>query len=168
LKNEEVGITSVGIGEIGVIRDEGRLAIYGLGSCVGLILYDEKKKIAGMAHILLPGPRSSQDTQSGLPAKYGDEALKVLLENMGYGKSNPPYWLKAGVIGGAKIFSAAEPANTGIGQRNAEGIISCLRSRSITLSWQNTGGEFGRSLAFELPAGKVLIRTLREGWRELE
>ena len=26
----------------------------GLGSCVGVVLYDEAKKIAGMVHIMLP------------------------------------------------------------------------------------------------------------------
>jgi chemotaxis protein CheD len=167
LKSERSLITSVGIGEIGVLKEDGVLAIYGLGSCVGLILYDEKKKTGGMAHILLPGPRSPQDDNVGLPAKYGNEAISVLLESMGCSVLNPPSWLKAGVIGGAKIFSAAEEQSVSIGQRNVHGVISVLKHKSIALAWQDTGGEAGRSLIFELPSGKLRVRTLREGWKEL-
>ena len=159
-------ITSVGIGEIGILASAGVLAVYGLGSCVALIVHDERKKQCGLAHILLPGPRSVQDDNSSLPAKYADEALSSLLEGMGYSKLTPPAWLRAGIVGGAKIFSAAEEQNACIGQRNVDGVLSVLRSKSINLCWQDTGGESGRSLIFELPAGILRVRTLRDGWRE--
>jgi len=168
LKNERSLVTSVGIGEIGVLDEDGVLAVYGLGSCVALILYDDKKKSCGLAHVLLPGPRSAQDDNSGLPAKYGDEALSSLLQEMGYSKIVPPQQsLKAGVVGGAKIFSAAEEQNVSIGQRNVDCMISMLAEKGITLCWQDTGGESGRSLIFELPSGTLRVRTLRDGWREL-
>lgn len=160
-------ITSVGIGEIGILGEAGVLAVYGLGSCVALIVHDERKKACGLAHILLPGPRSLQEDSSGLPAKYADEALSSLLEGMGYSRLNPPSWLRAGIVGGAKIFSAAEEQTVSIGQRNVDGVLAVLRSKSINLSWQDTGGESGRLLIFELPAGILRVRTLRDGWREL-
>ena len=42
----------VGIAEMEVVRDSGKIATYALGSCVGVCLYDYKNKVAGMVHIL--------------------------------------------------------------------------------------------------------------------
>ena len=46
----------VNIGEIKVLTQEGRLVAVGLGSCVGLILYDALAKV-GVAHVFLPTNR---------------------------------------------------------------------------------------------------------------
>ena len=43
----------VGIAEMEVVRDSGKIATYALGSCVGVCLYDYKNKVAGMVHICL-------------------------------------------------------------------------------------------------------------------
>ena len=37
----------VGIAEMEVVRDSGKIATYTLGSCVGVCLYDYKNKVAG-------------------------------------------------------------------------------------------------------------------------
>lgn len=44
----------VGIADLKVAKAPNILRTAGLGSCVGVILYDVNKKIAGMAHIMLP------------------------------------------------------------------------------------------------------------------
>lgn len=157
--------SSIGIGEIGVIREEGTLTIYGLGSCIGLIFYDTRTKTAGIAHILLPGPRLPQDFTNELPAKYGDEAIKALLKMVGMENSKDFFSLKAGIIGGATIFSAAEDGPTAIGKRNVEEIRKQLEHLKIKVVWNETGGSVGRSVSFSLPKAELKIRTLSEGWK---
>jgi chemotaxis protein CheD len=156
---------SVGIGEIGVVKGEGVLTIYGLGSCIGLILYDEKSKTAGIAHILLPGPRLPQDITDELPAKYGDEAIKALLKILGKDNFKDIYSLKAGIVGGATIFAAAEEGPTAIGKRNIEEIKKHLEQYKIKIVWNETGGNLGRSVSFALPNAELKVRTLLEGWK---
>ncbi|MCX7831012.1 MAG: chemotaxis protein CheD [Acidobacteria bacterium] len=156
---------SIGIGEIGIIREEGSLTIYGLGSCVGLILYDEKARTAGIAHILLPGPRIPQDLTNDLPAKYGDEAIKALLKMIGKENAKDILSLKAGIIGGATIFSSAEESLITIGKRNVEEMRKQLSDLKIKLVWNETGGTIGRSVSFSLPGAELKIRTLNEGWK---
>lgn len=43
-----------GIGEMKVVHNPHQLIIVGLGSCIGLSLYDRIAKVGGMAHIMLP------------------------------------------------------------------------------------------------------------------
>jgi len=44
---------ALGIGEIGVGRDQGQLRTF-VGSCVGLALYDRRIRIAGLASTSIP------------------------------------------------------------------------------------------------------------------
>jgi len=164
LKNSG-SFNSIGIGEIGVVKEAGTLTIYGLGSCVGLILFDEKSRTAGMAHILLPGPRLPQDFTNELPAKYGNEALKALLKMVCKETSKDMLFLKAGIVGGATIFSGAEESAIAIGKRNVEEMEKQLIEMKIRIAWKETGGKAGRSVSFSLPYCELRVRTLKEGWK---
>ena len=53
----------IGIGKIEILFKEGSLTSIGLGSCIGLVLYDDDRKIAGMAHIMLPNSKESNFDQ---------------------------------------------------------------------------------------------------------
>ena len=157
--------TTVGIGELAVLEGSGTLAIYGLGSCVAVVLYDPDKRAGGMAHVLLPGPRPSSDCRAGLPAKYADEACQALclaLESKGGARRR---W-RAGIVGGARLFSSETPLETGVGARNIEGALKALLNSGGELVWNETGGVTGRSVLFHLPEGRLLVRALGEGWRE--
>ncbi len=50
----------VGMGRIVVERDPAVLSCIGLGSCIGVSLYDKEKKIGGLAHIMLPDSEGTQ------------------------------------------------------------------------------------------------------------
>ncbi len=44
----------VGIADLNLVCPPDRIITVGLGSCVGIALYDQYKKIGGLAHIMLP------------------------------------------------------------------------------------------------------------------
>lgn len=142
------------------------LSVYGLGSCVALVLFDPEAEVGGLAHILLPGPRLVGDDMADLPAKYADEAVTVLSKAVASqgGRSKR---LVAGVVGGARIFSSESALDGGVGARNIQGALEALSLEKIPVRWQEVGGESGRTVRFELPSGKLLVRTLREEWREI-
>lgn len=48
-------IIKVGMADLNYTRHPGILVTLGLGSCVGIALYDKKIKMIGLAHIMLPG-----------------------------------------------------------------------------------------------------------------
>ncbi len=148
-----------------MLSGPGELVIYGLGSCVAVVLFDQSTGMGGMAHVLLPGPRPQSDSRAGLPAKYADEACSALLR-MVEAKSGAKRRLRAGIVGGARLFSSETPLESGVGARNVEGAVSAIQRCGAELDWNETGGTTGRSVLFRLPEGELLVRTLGEGWRE--
>ncbi len=63
--------------EYGVVESPDQLITIGLGSCVGITLYDKYNKVGGMVHIMLP------ENRKGLkPAKYADTGIPLLIEEM--------------------------------------------------------------------------------------
>jgi chemotaxis protein CheD len=157
--------THVFIGQLAVAADLRSLAIHGLGSCVALILFDAKAEVGGLAHVLLPGPRPAGDSTRDLPAKYGTSALDALRQEM-IELGARPAGMAAALVGGARLFQSEMDLDQGVGMRNVEAIRSLLARRSLPLAADETGGEQGRTVIFNLPECVLRIRTLRDGWRE--
>ncbi len=44
----------VGIADLNLVLDPGTIMTIGLGSCIGIALYDRSLKVAGLSHIMLP------------------------------------------------------------------------------------------------------------------
>ena len=146
---------NVGMAEHAVSSDpEEVLCVLGLGSCIGLCLYDELKQIAGMVHILLPEQIPGQRN----PFKFADTAVPALLkelEKIGAKQKN----LFAKISGGARMFSGSDSLFD-IGQRNAEAVKRVLKELRIPLQGEDVGGSRGRSIFFYVENGKLEIKTL--------
>ena len=95
---------SVGIGEGKTAVNQQILISYALGSCVGVCMYDRDKKIAGMAHIVLPGKESAVSREN--PYKFADEGVKELIREMERAGASRKR-ITAKIAGGAKMFETA-------------------------------------------------------------
>lgn len=64
----------IGIAEMEVVIAPNVIRTCGLGSCVGVVIYDAGKAVAGMAHVMLP---HSSMARGGVinAAKYADTAV---------------------------------------------------------------------------------------------
>lgn len=148
----------IGIAEMHLGRAPGLLVTHGLGSCLGITLYDEQAQVGAMAHTLLPSPRPGQEITR--PAKFVVTALEqmlVELEAMGAVREQ----LVAKLVGGANMFVNLQPLSGDlIGERNARTARETLALLAIPLAGEDTGGEYGRSAEFDLRTGEVHIRTL--------
>ena len=96
----------VGIAEMEVVRDSGKIATYALGSCVGVCLYDYKNKVAGMVHILLPN--SSAAIERSNPCKFADSGCEYLLQRMLFRGAQQSF-VTAKIVGGATMFAVKVP-----------------------------------------------------------
>jgi chemotaxis protein CheD len=67
----------VKVAECAVGRDEQTLITIGLGSCVAILLYDQRVRVGGMAHTLLPDESMARDRSN--PAKFPASAVALLL-----------------------------------------------------------------------------------------
>ena len=136
----------VGLGEAVFGRDgEGadEWVIYGLGSCVGLILVDAEAGAAAMAHIVLPKSPGPAPVQ---PAKYADTAIPYLLEGLaGLGAAESR--VVAYIAGGARMLNLGAVAD--IGRRNSEAVRALLEERGIPIAGECVGGSSGRTLRWD-------------------
>jgi len=156
----------VGMAEMRVGVWDDRLITYGLGSCVGLVIYDEGSRVGGLAHIMLPDSTQSTSTASN-PAKFADTAVKKLIEELvGSGASKDR--LKAKITGGAEMFSFSKTdQKASIGSRNVEAVKRLLEFEEIEIVGEDTGSNHGRTVELFVATGKVTIRTIGAGVIEI-
>jgi chemotaxis protein CheD len=141
----------IGIGEYRV--GSFPMMTIGLGSCIGLTIYDESLRIGAMVHIMLPDSAGRKDR----PGKYADTAIPLLLKELG-DLGSKPRSLIAKMAGGACMFEYFG-TNLNIGERNAERVRAVLKENNIPLKKEDVGGKVGRSVTF-FPAngGRITIR----------
>ncbi|MBS1241988.1 MAG: hypothetical protein H6R40_1415 [Gemmatimonadetes bacterium] len=156
---------AVGMAELAVARAPERLAALGLGSCVALALYDPAVRVGGMAHVLLPAPPPG--TANPVPGRYAQTAVPLLvaqLEAAGADRGR----LVARLAGGAAMFvGLAPPGAIQTGDRNILAVREALSAAGIPIAGEWVGGDFGRSLVFDLASGRVEVASVRHGSREL-
>jgi chemotaxis protein CheD len=155
----------VGIADMNTAFSPDKIVTIGLGSCIGIALYDSKLKIGGLAHIMLPD--STQFNKISNPLKFADLAIPLLIEDMeklGSKKSN----ITAKIVGGASMFTFADnKMNMDIGNRNSISVRNILNRFSIPLLSEDIGGNKGRTMIFDTSTGVVQIKTIGMETKEI-
>ena len=151
----------IGMADYKLGKENDTLITLGLGSCVGIVLYDKTKKIAGMAHIMLPSSKEIKNNTN--KAKFADTALDALLEDMiksGASKNR----LIAKIAGGAQMFSVSlKSDNLNIGKRNVIAVKEKLSELRISIVSEDVLGNFGRTIEFNCNDGDLSIKTIGQG-----
>lgn len=141
------------------------LISYGLGSCIGIAIYDPITKIGGLAHIMLPDSKQARSAEN--LAKFADTCLPIMLEAMiklGAMKSR----MTAKIAGGAQMFAFTNSTDImRVGERNAEAVRAVLKKIDIRLIADDTGGNYGRTVELKLDTGAFKIKTIDKGEKEL-
>jgi chemotaxis protein CheD len=155
---------AVGLGEIQISSSsQDILVAYGLGSCVGVGIYDPAIKLAGMLHAVLPShPNGGVDNSP----KYVDSGIVALLVQM-LQKGADRSRLIVRMAGGANMLVAPGFNQTfNIGTRNVETAYLTLASLGLCLASQEVGGNAGRTLRFYISDGRMTIRAIGNQERE--
>jgi chemotaxis protein CheD len=151
----------VGISEFRVARAPEILVSYGLGSCLGIVLYDARLQIGGLAHSLLPGARPGG--RENRPAKHVEGAIRLMVDEL-LGAGSDLRFLTAKLAGGANMFESLNPGvEEGIGVRNISMGRQVLAQIGIPLLAEDVGGNHGRTIEFDLATGLLQVRSLRVG-----
>lgn len=151
----------IGIGEWST--GDSVMTSIGLGSCIGLVLHDETKKIGGLAHVMLPKSSGKPNERAG---KYADTAVEILLKELTQ-KGSRVSNLKAKLAGGASMFQNFS-GNLNIGDRNAEALKTILKELSIPIIREDLGGTIGRTVTYyPKESGRYVIRQADGTTREI-
>lgn len=158
-------VIKVGMADMQYSKHPCIITTLGLGSCVGIALYDPLKKVAGLAHIMLPS--SLQARNNSNTAKFADTAVIRLVEEMiciGANRSR----IVAKLAGGAQMFSFIDSSEMlRIGARNVAASKKALNLLNIPILSEDTGGNYGRTIEIHSIDGKLLIKTIGHGIKEI-
>jgi chemotaxis protein CheD len=155
-------ILSVGLGEAVVSRDpQVVLVAYGLGSCLGVAMYDPVARVAGLLHAVLPTHQNGyQGGGEGSVFKYVDSGIYTLLtamEEVGAQRSR----LIIKLAGGANMLvSTAFSHIFEIGTRNVQSAYQVLESLHLRVAAAEVGGNAGRTIRLYVSNGRLTVRKI--------
>jgi len=136
-----------------------KIIIYGLGSCIALILYDLHNRIFAMSHILLPHSDDiKENIQLRLPHKFADCSVNVLIENMIFQGAESRN-IKAVIVGGSKIF---QNHFNNVGAENIKVVKQELARLKIRIVREDIGGKRGRNIIYDIKDNSVFVKTTSE------
>ena len=148
------------MGEIGVASDGEMLRTF-VGSCIGVAIYNRRRKVAALAHIMLP----QANGQTEQPGKYADTAIpEMILQLNKLCHEEPTRW-SAKIAGGAKMF--AFQSGMTIGDQNVAAAEKILNELDIPVLASCCGGEQGRRLCLDASTGMLVVESMNASPRQI-
>lgn len=148
----------VGMADMNVCVAPNAITTLGLGSCVGIVLYDPTKKIAGLVHVMLPDSTKIRNNEN--IAKFADTGIDELIKRllrMGALRAS----LKAKIAGGAQMFAfQSNNEMLRVGERNVESTKQILHQLKIPIVAEDTGLNYGRTIEFYPESGDLIIKSV--------
>ena len=164
--NDTVNIIKVGIADMNVVQSPSLIRTSGLGSCVGVVIYDTQKEIAGLVHVMLPDSSLAKADSINI-AKYADTGIEELINRLTK-KGARLINLKAKIAGGAQMFQfSTQNEMMRIGPRNVEAVKKELQRFRIPIIAEDVGGSSGRTIEFNPSTRKLNIRTVNQGVKDI-
>ncbi len=148
----------VGMADLNVCTAPDALTTLGLGSCVGIVLYDSFTRTAGMVHIMLPDSTKIRNNEN--TAKFADTGIDALIYRLTAIGANRNR-LIAKIAGGAQMFAFSSANDMlRIGERNTEASKLKLQSLGIHIVAEDTGLDYGRTIEFYPETGQLHIKSV--------
>lgn len=158
-------ISSIGLGEFHVSNDpHDVLVAFGLGSCLGIGMFDPVTRIGGLIHVVLPEHKVGNDPNN---AKFVDTGIPLLLEKLvaaGAVQSR----LVVRMAGGANMLVSPGLSGTfDIGTRNTSMAHQVLKKMNLKLQKEEVGGQVGRTVRLYIVDGRMTVRMMGSQERDL-
>ncbi len=151
-------LIKVGMADLKTAKSPDVLTTLGLGSCIGIALWDPTTKIGGLAHVMLPD--STKIRNNNNIAKFADTGITELvrqMEELGVSRRR----LVAKIAGGARMFEVASSTSVGnIGEKNAIASKQKLKELGIPILAEDTGLNYGRTVELNCENGDYVIKAV--------
>jgi chemotaxis protein CheD len=153
------------VGDCKVAAQDGEsLVTYGLGSCIGIVIWDPVAHVGGMLHFMLP--ESSQDPEKAAanPFLYADTGIPLLFKTA-YKLGADKKRLLVRVAGGAQVLDGDGVFN--IGKRNYLAMKKIFWKAGVMVHAEEVGGAVSRTLRLDINSGRLLVQEAGEEAREI-
>ncbi|MBM3761965.1 MAG: chemotaxis protein CheD [Acidobacteria bacterium] len=156
---------AVGVGDLKVSGKSGEtLVTYGLGSCIGVAIWDPVARVGGLLHFMLPESQSDPQKAKLNPALYADTGIPTLFKSA-YQLGADKKRLQVRVAGGAQVLDGDGVFN--IGKRNYLAMKKIFWKAGVMVHAEEVGGNVSRTLRLEVGTGKLLLQEAGEEAREI-
>lgn len=138
------------------------VGILGLGSCVGVCIFDHELGRAAVAHVVLPHEDGHVSTRA--PARSAPAAVRwavTELERRGSDRQR----LVAKLVGGAHLLSGVDLPD--IGAENVAAVRTALREAGIPVVAEDVGEDYGRTAHVDPATGRIVVLAIGRGERVL-
>lgn len=157
---------TVGVGECAVsARGEDTLVTYGLGSCIGVTIWDPELKVGGMLHFLLPDSKGDSGKAKEHPGMYADTGIPLLFRKA-YQLGAEKRRLLVRVAGGAHVLDGEGPLD--IGKRNYLAMKKIFGKAGVMIHGREVGGVVWRTMRLDVGSGRVMLQEGGAEAREME
>ena len=151
-------VIKVGMADLKTGKAPDILTTLGLGSCIGIALWDPTTKIGGLAHVMLPD--STKIRNNSNIAKFADTGITELVRQM-EAMGVPRKRLVAKIAGGARMFEVSGSTSVGnIGEKNARASKQKLQELGIPILAEDTGLNYGRTVELNCENGDYVIKAV--------
>lgn len=143
-------------GEVCISREPAVVSTI-LGSCVAVTMFNERLKIGGICHALLPEKRTPHDDDD---CRYVDSSIMYMLkklEAMGVGRHE----VEVKLIGGADVIDITDTTKPSVGRQNIEKALEMMDTERLSLTHSDVGGTTGRKIHFYTHTGVVLLQRIQ-------
>lgn len=155
----------IGMAELDVVKCPQNITTLGLGSCVGVCLYDKTNKIGGMLHVVLPDSKNSSGPVN--TAKFADTGVPELYNRMVRAGANKATMV-AKLAGGAHMFGNVMKNDAlKVGDRNAFNSKMAILKLKIPIVAEDLGGGYGRTIELNTEDGNLTVKTVGKGVKTL-
>ncbi|MDC3332781.1 chemoreceptor glutamine deamidase CheD [bacterium] len=134
-----------------------------LGSCISACIWDEKKRIGGMNHFMLPTTHDSANQVQwgnrnipGGATRYGNYAMEHLINEIlkhGGQREN----LKVKLFGGAKIIANMSD----VGKKNSDFALDYIKTENLCLISDDLYNNYPRKIFFDPLTGRAFMKRLK-------
>ena len=151
-------LVKVGMADLNICTPPNGITTLGLGSCVGVVLYDPSTKISGMVHVMLPDSTKIRNNDN--TAKFADTGIDELIRRLVKLGANRRSFV-AKIAGGAQMFAFKTNNDMlRIGERNVEATKKKLEEESIRIISEDTGSNYGRTIEFYPETGELYVKSV--------
>ena len=156
----------VGMADLNTCVSPDSITTIGLGSCVGIALYDKLTRKCGLAHIMLPD--STQISNNSNIAQFADTAIDELVRQLGLIGADRKR-LTAKIAGGAQMFALSVSKNSimSVGERNIIAVKNKLDDLGIPIIAEDTGANYGRTIVFYPETGILHVKSIGKGEKDI-
>ncbi len=129
-----------------------------LGSCVAVVMFCDRTRLAGMCHSMLPlnGGTNGHD-----PYRYVDSSIAYMIkrfESQGIKRNE----IKVKLFGGADVlyYIEEDKERHTVGKKNVAKALEIINNEKLNLLMSDVGGTSGRKIFFFTHTGEILLKRL--------